>query len=81
MTTVFIVVAVALTIGLAVVLLRQPHPEDTATSGEEPGGDTQAARFANDRPAGPDAEATGVASDGNPAPDPDIADEQRPSGT
>jgi len=73
MTTVFIVVAVALTIGLAVVLLRQGTPEDTSTHSDELVGDTPADRFASDRPAGPDAEDTGVVGPGQPAPDPDAA--------
>lgn len=73
MIAVFIVIALAVTVAVAVVLIRQPHPEDLSSHIDDGVGDTQSARFASDRPAGPDAEDTGMVGPGQPAPDPDIA--------
>jgi len=83
MTIVFILVTVAVILGLAFVLWRQGHPEDTASHQEDVTTDSSSDRFYRgvDRPAGPDAEATGVMDAGQPAPDPDIVQERnRPGG-
>lgn len=57
MKAVVIIVAVLVIVALAVLLLRQGNPEDTATHGRSPA-DTDSERFYRgiDRPAGPDAE-------------------------
>ena len=58
MNVAVIIVGVIAVVVLAVILLRQGHPEQTATTTDEPTGDNLSDRLYRgvDRPAGPDVE-------------------------